>query len=155
MVEAGSVENIREVGVEAGRVVKAGRVVNIRLVVYRIAQVIRVTDEISENEVEMIVWALTSFLNGGCRDFLVVVEDHYRDFLVVVEDHYRDFLVVVEDHYRDFLVGVVDDCRDFAPVEVKIKMIVSGNCVLLMIHEVVALLIVDEVVLWVIAAFLE
>jgi hypothetical protein len=66
MVEVRPVKNIHEVGVEAGRVVKAGRVVeagrvieaermvNIRLIVYRIAQIIQMTDKISENEIEMI-----------------------------------------------------------------------------------------------------
>ncbi len=121
MVEVGPVENIHEVGVEAGRVV------NIRLVVYRIAQVIQVTGKISENEVEMIAWALTPFLDE-CRDFLVV------------------------DHCRGFLVGEVDDCKDFAPVEVEIKVVVSENSSLLMTRGVVALLMVDGAVLLVIAA---
>jgi hypothetical protein len=59
-VEVRPVKNIREVGVEAGRVVKARRVIeaervmNIRLIVYRNAPVIQMTDKISENEVEMI-----------------------------------------------------------------------------------------------------
>jgi hypothetical protein len=97
-VEVRSVENIHEVGVEAGRVVQAGRVVeagrvvNIRLVVYRNAQVIQVTDKISENEVEMIVWVLSPFLNGGCRDFLVVGVDEYRDFAIFLEFLVEEFL---------------------------------------------------------------
>jgi hypothetical protein len=75
---------------------------------------IQVIERISENEVEMIAWALTLFLSGGCRDFLVVVGDHCRGFLV----------------------GEVDDCRDFAPVEVEIKVVVSENSSLLMTRGV-------------------
>jgi hypothetical protein len=108
MVEAGSVENIRVVGDEAGRVVKAGRVM-----VYRIAPVIEVTGKISENVVvEMIVWELTSFLNGEYRGFSAeMVVDHCMDFLKFLE-----FLELL--------------------VEVEMKVVVSGNFSLLMIHGV-------------------
>ncbi len=71
MVEVGRVKNIHEVEIEAGRMMKARRVMNIRIV-YRIASVIEVTDKILKNEViEMIVWGLTSFLMmiDGCRGF--------------------------------------------------------------------------------------
>jgi hypothetical protein len=48
-------KNIREAEIETGRVMKTRRMMNIRLIVYKIAQIIRVTDEISKNEIEMIV----------------------------------------------------------------------------------------------------
>ncbi len=119
IVEAGRVENIREVGVEVGRVE------NIQ-VVYRIASVIEVTGKISENEVEMIVWALTLFLTDDRGFPAEVVVDHCMDFLC------RGFLVFLE--FLELLV------------EVKMGVVASENFSLLTIHGVV---------LWVIAAFVE
>jgi hypothetical protein len=45
---------------------------NIQLIVYIIAQTIAMIDKISENEIEMTVWVLISFLImivDDCRDF--------------------------------------------------------------------------------------
>jgi hypothetical protein len=55
MTEVKSMTNIRKIEIEAGRVIKAKRVMNIRLIVYRNAQVIQMINKISENEIEMIV----------------------------------------------------------------------------------------------------
>ncbi len=125
MIETKSMKNIREIKIETKRVMKTKRVMNIRLIVYKIAQIIRMTDEISKNEIEMIVRKLTLFLSDECRDFLMMMKDHCKNFLI----------------------EKIDDCRDFASIEMKIKMIVSENYVLLMIHEMIVLLIVDEMIL--------
>jgi hypothetical protein len=61
MTEMKSMKNIHEIEIEAERVMKAGRVIetkrvmNIRLIVYKIAQIIQMIDKISKNEIEMIV----------------------------------------------------------------------------------------------------
>jgi hypothetical protein len=96
---------------------------NIRLIVYRIAQIIQMTDKISKNEIE-IVWALTSFLNDECRDFLMMKIDEYRDFVVFVKFLMKKFL--------EFLI--------------KMKMIVWENFLLLMTREINASLMIVEVI---------
>ncbi len=71
MIEMRRMKNIHEVEIEAERVMKTERVMNIR-VVYRIASIIEMIDKILKNGmIEMIVWGLTSFLMmiDGCRDF--------------------------------------------------------------------------------------
>jgi hypothetical protein len=111
---------------------------NIQLIVYKIAQTIEIINKISKNEIEMIVWELTSFLVmriDDCRDFLM---NDYRDFAI--------FLKFLKFLMREFLELLI---------EMKMKMIVSENFSLLMIHEVSVWLTIDEMILWVIAAFLE
>ncbi len=66
MIETKSVKNIREIEIETTRMM------NIQLIVYRIAQTLAVIDKISKNVmIEMIVWELTFFL---------VMIDGFRDF---------------------------------------------------------------------------
>ncbi len=85
------------------------------------------TDKISKNEIEMIVWALTSFLNDECRDFLMMKIDEYRDFAVFVEFLMKNFL--------EYLI------------EMKMKEIVWENSLLLTIREIdVSLMIVEVIV---------
>ncbi len=118
-VEVGPVVNIHVVGVEAGRVV------NIQLVVYRIAQAIEMIDKISENVmIEMIVSMSISFL--------VVRVDDCRSFLMNEIDHCRNFLIFQES--LELLI------------EVKMRVIASENSSLLTIRGMIS---------WVIDAFLE
>ncbi len=127
---------------------KMRRVMNIQLIVYRIAPVIEVTGKILKNGVEMIAWALIPFLNNGRRHFLAVMKDHYRDFLMM--NHCRGFLMM--NQCRDF--AVFQEFPEFL-VEVGMKVVASRNSLLLMTRGVVALLIVGGTVLLMIAAFLE
>jgi hypothetical protein len=71
MIEVKRVKNIHEIEIEAERVMKTRRMMNIRIV-YRIASIIEMTDKILKNGmIEMIVRGLTSFLMmiDECRDF--------------------------------------------------------------------------------------
>ncbi len=64
-------------------------------------------------------------------------------------------MMMMTNQCRDFLIKEIDDCRNFAifqqfsefSIKMKMKMIVSRNCVLLMIHEVIVLLMIDETIL--------
>jgi hypothetical protein len=110
-VEVGPVVNIHVVGVEAGRVV------NIQLVVYRIAQAIEMIDKISENVmIEMIVSMSISFL--------VVRVDDCRSFLMNEIDHCRNFLIFQES--LELLI------------EVKMRVIASENSSLLTIRGMIS-----------------
>ncbi len=91
MIKMKSMKNIREIEIETKRMTKTKRMIetrrmmNIRLIVYKNAQIIQMIDKISKNEIEMIVWALTSFLNDECRNFLMMKIDEYKDFAVFVK----------------------------------------------------------------------
>ncbi len=86
-------------------------------------------DKISKNEIEMIVWALTPFLNGECRNFLMMKIDEYRNFAVFVEFLMKKFL--------EFLI--------------EMKVVVWENSLLLMTREIdVSLMIVEVIFLSVI-----
>ncbi len=133
MIETERVKNIREIEIETGRMMKAERmietrrVMNIQLIVYKIAQTIEMIDKTSKNEIEMIVWELTSFLI-----------DEYEDFLIdEMMNHCRDFLRFLKFLMRKFLELLI---------EMKMKMIVSENFLLLMIRGVIVLLMLDETV---------
>jgi hypothetical protein len=84
--------------------------------IYKIASIIETICKILKNEViEMIVWELTSFLMmriDDCRDFLMNEIDHCKNFLI-----FQKFLELL--------------------IEMKMKMIVSENFSLLMIHEMI------------------
>jgi hypothetical protein len=90
--------------------------------------------------IEITVWELTSFLTDECKDFVMKKVDESRDFLMRV-DECRNFLMKI-DEYRDFLM-------------MKMKMIIWETFLLLTIHEVNVQLMIDEMILWAIAAFLE
>ncbi len=117
MAEMKPMVNIHEVGIEAGRVM------NILLVVYRIAQVIQVTGKILENEVEITAWALISFLvvNDECRDFLMMKVDEYRDFPIEMMNHCRDFLIENDD-CRGFVIFLKFQKVEFLELLVEVKM---------------------------------
>jgi hypothetical protein len=55
MIEMKSMKNIHEIEIETKRMIETKRVMNIRLIVYRIAQIIQMNDKILKNEIEKIV----------------------------------------------------------------------------------------------------
>jgi hypothetical protein len=107
---------------------------NIRLIVYRNAQVIQMINKISENEIEMIVWALISFLIDECRDFLIDEINEYRDFAVFLKFLMKKFLkLLIEMKMKK---------------NVLMKKIVWENFLLLTIREInVSLMIVEMIFL--------
>ncbi len=121
MIEMKQMKNIREIEIEAERVTKTGRVIetkrvmNIQLIVYRIAQAIEMTGKILKNGIEL-------FLIDECRGFLMM--NHCRDFLVEKIDDCRGFLIFLK-----FLEMMIEAFPEFL-IEVKMKMIVSGNFLL-------------------------
>jgi hypothetical protein len=69
-------------------------------IVYKILQIIEMIDKISKNEIEMIVWELTFFLN-----------DEYKDVSTeMMMNHCMNFLI---DDCRIFLMNEIDYCKDF------------------------------------------
>jgi hypothetical protein len=110
---------------------------NIRLIVYRIAQIIQMTDKISKNVmIEKIVWELTPFLMmriDDCRGFLINEIDHCRSFLMSDCENYVIFL--------KFSVEV----KNFLERMTK-KIVVWENFSLLMIREVNVSLMIAEVI---------
>jgi hypothetical protein len=117
-------------------------------VVYKILQIIEMMNKISNNEIEMIVWELTSFLNDEYRNFSTeMMMNHCMNFLI---DDCKDFLMNEIDHCKDFLIFL-----KFLMIVMKMKTIVSKNFSLLTIHEMSFYLMIDEMILWMIAAFLD
>ncbi len=84
------------------------------------------TDKISKNEIEMIVWALIPFLIDECRDFLISEIDEYKNFAVLLEFLMKKFLELL--------------------IEMKMKMIVWENFLLLTIREISVSLMIVEVI---------
>ncbi len=123
------------------QMIETRRAKNIRLIVYKIAQIIQMINEILKKKIEMIVWAFISFLIDECKDFLIEMMNHYKNFLIKKIDVCKNFAIFQE--FSEF------------SVEMKMKMIVSRNFSLLMTREVIVLLIVDETILLMIAAFLK
>jgi hypothetical protein len=116
---------------------------NIRLIVYRIAQIIQMTDKILKNEIEMIVWALIPFLIDECRDFLMM--NHCRDFLIDENDECRDFAVFVKFLMKKFLELLIEMKMK---KNVLMKKIIWENSLLLTIREIsVSLMIVEMIFL--------
>jgi hypothetical protein len=103
-----------------------------RVMIYKIVSIIEMIDKISKNVmIEMIVWELISFLN-----------DEYKSFSTeMMMNHCMNFLKFLK--FLEFFI------------EMKMKMIVLKNFSLLMIHEMNVWLTIDEMILWVIAAFLD
>jgi hypothetical protein len=105
-------------------------------------------DKTSKNEIEMIVWELTSFLIDECRNFSIEMMNHCKYFLMMIEK---------------FSIDEINDCTNFAiflkflikkflelliEMKIKMKMIVSKNFLLWTIREVnVSLMIVEMIVL--------
>jgi hypothetical protein len=125
MIETKSMKNIHVIEIETRWMMKTRRVM-----IYKIASIIEMTDKISKNVmIEMIVWELTSFLN-----------DEYRDFSTeMMMNHCINFLIFLK----------------FLMIVMKMKTIVSENFSLLTIHEMSVYLMIDEMILWMIAAFLD
>jgi hypothetical protein len=111
MIEMKSMTNIHKIDVETRRMM------NIQLIVYKIAQIFQMIDKISKNEIEMIVWALISFLmmNDKCRDFAVFLKFLMKKFLAFL-------------------------------FEIKMKEIVWENFLLLTIREIDISLMIVEVI---------
>jgi hypothetical protein len=113
-------------------IVKMRRMMNIQLIVYKIAQIIQMTDKISKNEIEMIAWALISFLmmNDECRNFPIEMMSHCRNFVTLLK-----FLKMMIEMFSEFLI------------EMKMKMIAWENLSLLTIRETDVSLMIVEVIL--------
>ncbi len=102
---------------------------NNQSIVYKIASIIQMIDKNSENEIEMIVWALISFLmmNDERRDFSIEMMSHCRDFVTLLK-----FVKMMIEIFSEFLI------------EMKMRVIVWENFLLLMIHEIIVSLMLDE-----------
>jgi hypothetical protein len=97
-----------------------------RMMIYRIASIIEMTDKILKNEMKMIVWTLTSFLTDD-RDFSTeMMMNHCMNFLIFLKILMREFSKLL--------------------IEMKMKMIVWGNFSLLMIHEMIVSLMLVEMI---------
>jgi hypothetical protein len=119
--------------IETMPIVKMKRMMNIQLIVYKIAQIIQMIDKISKNEIEMIVWALIPFLmmNDECRNFSIEMMNHCRNYVTLLK-----FLKMMIEIFPEFLI------------EMKMKMIVWENLSLLIIRETdVSLMIVKVIFL--------
>ncbi len=124
MIETKSTKNIHELEIETKQMM------NIQLIVYKIAQTIAKINKTSKNEIEMIVWRLTSFLIDEYENFLIdEMMNHCRNFL--------NFLKFLKFLMKEFLELLI---------EMKMKMIISENFSLLMIREVIVSLMLVEVI---------
>jgi hypothetical protein len=105
--------------------IETKRMMNMQLIVYKIAQIIQMTDKTSKNEVKMIVWELISFLIDEYENFLIdEMMNHCRNFL--------KFLKMMIEIFPEFLI------------EMKMKVIAWENFSLLMTCEVIVSLMLDE-----------
>jgi hypothetical protein len=113
MIETKPMKNIRVIEVETGRMMN---IPARRMMIYRIASIIEMTDKILKNEIEMIASMPISFLMmkvDDCRDFLMNEIDHCRNFLI-----FQKFLELL--------------------IEMKMRVIVSENSSLLTIREMIS-----------------
>jgi hypothetical protein len=110
MIKIKSMKNIREIEIEMTRMM------NIQLIVYKIALIIEMTERIWENEIEL---------------FLI---DDYKKFLIMKINECRNFLM--NEKFSESLI------------DMKMKMIVWVNFLLLMTRETdVSLMIAKVIVL--------
>jgi hypothetical protein len=77
----------------------------IQLMIYKIASIIEIIDKTSENEVEMIVWELTSFLIDERRNFSIEMMNHCRDFLIFLKFSMKEFLDLLIEMTMKMLVS--------------------------------------------------
>jgi hypothetical protein len=119
------------------RVIKTRRIMNILSIVYKIALIIEMINKILKNEIEIIIWAMISFLIDECKDFLILMSENNdcRDFVIFLK-----FLNMMIEIFSEFLIEMK------MKIIARIKMIVWENFSLLMTREIVVSLMLDEMI---------